>query len=197
MDQDFFCIDLHVHSKHSTRPSQWLLQRMGCPESFTEPRRIYDIARAVEDSATVPIYYESRLARIELDEDKKPKIDAEIADLTEDEAETEQERLKRKWASVEAVVGSDKDTGRVRLTENGCEIIADLAKKVSWDQSRMAEALATLHAWGESPADYVTTEVSVPESRFTAWPPRIRALFEPARTVAAGRPSYSLKSINP
>ena len=46
MDQDFFCIDLHVHSKHSTRPSQWLLQRMGCPESFTEPRRIYDIARA-------------------------------------------------------------------------------------------------------------------------------------------------------
>ena len=90
-----------------------------------------------------------------------------------------------------------KDTGRVRLTENGCEIIADLAKKVSWDQSRLAEALATLRAWGESPGDYVTTEVSVPESRFTAWPPRIRALFEPARTVAAGRPSSSLKSINP
>ena len=61
----------------------------------------------------------------------------------------------------------------------------------------MAEALATLRAWGESPADYVTTEVSVPESRFTAWPPRIRALFEPARTVAAGRPSYTLRSIHP
>jgi len=91
----------------------------------------------------------------------------------------------------------NKDTGRVRLTENGCEIIADLAKKVSWDQSRMADALATLRAWGESPADYVTTEVSVPESRFTAWPPRIRALFEPARTVATGRPSYSLRSVNP
>lgn len=69
---------------------------------------IYDIGRAVEDEATVPIYYESRLARIELDEDEKPKIDAEVADLTEDEAEGEQERLKRKWASVEAVVGSDK-----------------------------------------------------------------------------------------
>ena len=90
-----------------------------------------------------------------------------------------------------------KDTGRVRLTENGCEIIADLAKKVSWDQSRMSEAVATLRAWGESSADYVTTEVSVPESRFTAWPPRIRALFEPARTVAAGRPSYTLRSIHP
>jgi type I restriction enzyme R subunit len=56
----------------------------------------------------VPIYYESRLARIELDPDEKPKIDAEIAELTEDEAESEQERLKRKWASVEALVGADK-----------------------------------------------------------------------------------------
>jgi type I restriction enzyme R subunit len=69
---------------------------------------IYDISRAVEDGATVPIYYESRVARIEIAEDEKPKIDAEIAELTEDEAETEQERLKRKWASVEALVGSDK-----------------------------------------------------------------------------------------
>ena len=39
-------IDLHVHSKHSTRPSQWILQKLGCPESFTEPRVIYDIAKA-------------------------------------------------------------------------------------------------------------------------------------------------------
>ena len=69
---------------------------------------IYDISRAVEDGATVPIYYESRVARIEINEDEKPKIDAEIAELTEDEAQTEQERLKRKWASVEALVGSEK-----------------------------------------------------------------------------------------
>lgn len=69
---------------------------------------VYDIARAVEDGATVPIFYESRLARIELDEDEKPLIDADIAELTEEEADSEQERLKRKWASVEALVGSDK-----------------------------------------------------------------------------------------
>ena len=69
---------------------------------------VYDISRAVEDGATVPIYYESRVARIEIDEDEKPKIDAEIAEITEDEAQTEQERLKRKWASVEALVGADK-----------------------------------------------------------------------------------------
>jgi type I restriction enzyme, R subunit len=78
------------------------------PAVFGDYIDIYDIARAVEDGATVPIYYESRLARIELDEDEKPKIDAEIAELTEDEAQTEQDRLKRKWASVEALVGSDK-----------------------------------------------------------------------------------------
>lgn len=69
---------------------------------------IYDISRAVEDGATVPIYYESRVARIEIDEDEKPKIDAEIAEITEDEAQSEQERLKRKWSGVEALVGAEK-----------------------------------------------------------------------------------------
>ena len=78
------------------------------PAVFGNYIDIYDISRAVEDGATVPIYYESRLARIELDEAEKPKIDAEIADLTEDEAESERERLKRKWASVEALVGAQK-----------------------------------------------------------------------------------------
>ena len=78
------------------------------PAVFGDYIDIYDISRAVEDGATVPIYYESRLARIELDANEKPKIDAEIEELTEDEAATEQDRLKRKWASVEALVGSDK-----------------------------------------------------------------------------------------
>src|SRR5690606_33393255 len=78
------------------------------PAVFGEYIDVYDISRAVEDGATVPIYYESRLARIELREDEKPKIDAEIEELTEDEATTEQETIKRKWATVEALVGSGK-----------------------------------------------------------------------------------------
>jgi len=82
------------------------------PAVFGDYIDIYDISRAVEDGATVPIYYESRLARIDLDEDEKPKLDDEIADLTEDEAQDEQERLKRKWATVEALVGAEK-----RLTQ--------------------------------------------------------------------------------
>jgi len=78
------------------------------PAVFGHYIDIYDISRAVEDGATVPIYYESRLARIELPEDEKPKVDAEIEALTEDEAVSEQERLKRKWSTVEALVGSEK-----------------------------------------------------------------------------------------
>jgi type I restriction enzyme R subunit len=78
------------------------------PAVFGEYIDVYDISRAVEDGATVPIYYESRLARIELPEQEKPRIDAEVDYLTEDEATTEQERIKRKWATVEALVGSEK-----------------------------------------------------------------------------------------
>lgn len=78
------------------------------PAVFGNYIDVYDISRAVEDGATVPIYYESRLARIALDENEKPKIDAEIAELTEDEATDEQERLKQRWATVEALVGAEK-----------------------------------------------------------------------------------------
>jgi type I restriction enzyme R subunit len=78
------------------------------PAVFGNYIDVYDISRAVEDGATVPIYYESRLARIELDGDEKPKIDAEIEELLEDEEEPIRERAKQKWATVEALVGSDK-----------------------------------------------------------------------------------------
>jgi type I restriction enzyme, R subunit len=78
------------------------------PAVFGNYIDVYDISRAVEDGATVPIYYESRLARIELDADEIPKIDAEVNELTEDDAEVEQERFKRKWSTIEALVGSDK-----------------------------------------------------------------------------------------
>ncbi|GER08693.1 hypothetical protein JCM17843_30030 [Kordiimonadales bacterium JCM 17843] len=78
------------------------------PAVFGEYIDVYDINRGVEDGATVPIYYESRLARIELDEDVTPLIDDEVAELTEDEAQGEQEKLKRKWANIEAVVGAEK-----------------------------------------------------------------------------------------
>jgi len=73
---------------------------------------IYDIQRAVEDKATVPIYYESRLAKLDLDEHERPKIDPEFEDVTEGEEVERKERLKTKWAQLEAVVGAEK---RLRL----------------------------------------------------------------------------------
>lgn len=91
------------------------LADVNTPAVFGEYIDVYDISRGVEDGATVPIYYESRLARIELDEDEKPKLDEEVEELTEDEALGEQERLKRKWAQVEAVVGAEK---RLALVAN-------------------------------------------------------------------------------
>ena len=69
---------------------------------------IYDIQRAVEDKATVPIYYESRLAKLELDETERPKIDPEFEEVTEGEEVERKEKLKRKWAQLEAIVGSEK-----------------------------------------------------------------------------------------
>lgn len=78
------------------------------PAVFGQYIDIYDISRAVEDGATVPIYYESRLARIELPDEEKPKVDTEIEAMTEDEALGEQERLKRKWSTTEALVGAEK-----------------------------------------------------------------------------------------
>ena len=73
---------------------------------------VYDIQRAVEDGATVPIYYESRLAKLSLDPDQRAVIDDEFEEVTEAEEESRRERLKSRWAALEAVVGDEK---RVRL----------------------------------------------------------------------------------
>ena len=69
---------------------------------------IYDIQRAVEDQATVPIYYESRLAKLALDEGEKPTIDPEFEEATEGEEVERKEKLKTRWAQLEAIVGTEK-----------------------------------------------------------------------------------------
>lgn len=68
----------------------------------------YDILRAVDDGATVPIYYESRLAKLELKQEEKPKLDPEFEEITEGEEEAGKHKLKTKWAALEAMVGTDK-----------------------------------------------------------------------------------------
>lgn len=73
---------------------------------------IYDIQQAVEDGATVKIYYEGRLAKLGLVEKEKPRIDPEFEEATEGEELEQKEKLKTKWAALESIVGADK---RVKL----------------------------------------------------------------------------------
>ena len=95
------------------------------PAIFGEYIDVYDISRAVEDGATVPIFYESRLARIELSAEEKPLIDSEIEALVEDESLTEAEKLKAKWSAVEALVGSEK-----RLSQVAEDMVAHLEARI-------------------------------------------------------------------
>jgi len=74
---------------------------------FGDYIHIYDIQQAKEDGATVPIYFESRLAKLSLNEELLPEIDDEVEELTEDEEENERNRQKSRWAALEKVVGSE------------------------------------------------------------------------------------------
>ncbi len=80
---------------------------------FGDDISVYDIQRAVEDKATVPIYYESRLAKIDLPEAEKPKVDAEFEEATEEEEVEHKEKLKSRWARLEKVVGAKKRIAEV------------------------------------------------------------------------------------
>jgi type I restriction enzyme R subunit len=76
---------------------------------------IYDIKRAVADGATVPIYYESRVAKLALSQAELPHLDAEFEELTEGEEEEHKQKLKTKWAALEVLVGDPK---RIALIAN-------------------------------------------------------------------------------
>jgi len=108
------------------------------PAIFGDYIDIYDITRAVEDGATVPIYYESRLARIVLEESEKPLIDAEIEALVEDETLTEAEKAKAKWATVEMLVGAKK-----RLSLIAADLVTHLEARIeAMDGKAMAVCMS-------------------------------------------------------
>ena len=85
---------------------------------------IYDVQRAVEDNATVPIYYENRLAKLSLDEAERPNIDPDFEEATEGEEVVRKEKLKTKWAQLEAVVGAEP-----RLALIAKDIVAHFEKR--------------------------------------------------------------------
>jgi len=74
---------------------------------FGEYIHVYDMQQAKEDGATVAIYFESRLAKLSLKAEDLPHIDAEVDELAEDEEESQQAKLKSRWAALEKVVGAE------------------------------------------------------------------------------------------
>jgi type I restriction enzyme R subunit len=86
---------------------------------------IYDIQRAVADKATVPIYYESRISKLALNATELPKLDAEFEEITEGEELTKKEKLKTKWAALEALVGDPK-----RIAQVAADLVVHFEKRL-------------------------------------------------------------------
>jgi len=146
----------------------------------------YDILRAVEDGATVPIYYESRLARIELDEAEKPTIDPEFEEITEsEEEESRKQRMRSKWASIEAMVGTEKRIGLVAAdlvdhferrqeTMDGKALVVCMSRRICVD---MHNAIVKLRPGWHSDDDgkgCIKIVMSGTASDELSWQPHIR-----------------------
>ena len=87
---------------------------------------VYDILQAVEDGATVPIYYESRVAKLHLPDELKPVVDDDFEEVTEDEEEAQKQKLKSRWAQLEALVGADQ-----RIANVAADIVAHFERRNS------------------------------------------------------------------
>jgi len=85
-----------------------------------------------------------------------------------------------------------KDTGTVRFDDGAVTVVADLPKKVDWDQAQLAALVERIRAEGDDPTEYVDVAFKVPERKYAAWPSAIRTAFEAARTVRVGKPSFRL-----
>src|SRR5208337_5537735 len=102
------------------------LRDRSTPKIFGKYVDTYDIKQAVEDGATVKIYYESRLAKLELKPEERPKIDKQFEDVTEGEEVAGKDKLKSKWSRVENVVGSDP-----RITRIAHDIVKHFEERTS------------------------------------------------------------------
>lgn len=100
-----------------------------------------------------------------------------------------------KFASHAAAARSTegKDTGTVRIVDEDCTVIADLPKRVRWDQVKLADVVDRIRTAGEDPNEYVSLEYRISERAYGAWPQSIRSVFAPARTVETGKPSYRIE----
>ena len=85
-----------------------------------------------------------------------------------------------------------KDTGTIRFEDGGVTVIADLAKRIDWDQAKLAQIAENIASAGEDPSEFIDTTLKVSERKYTALPEPWRKGFEPARTVRTGKPKFRL-----
>ena len=130
---------------------------------------VYDIQQAVTDGATVPIYYESRIAKLGLIEQELPRLDAEFDEITEGEEESAVERLKTKWAALEALVGDPKRIKVIAkdLVEHferrqeamqGKAMVVCMSRRICVDL--LNAILALRPDWASAPGDDETVEMN-------------------------------------
>ena len=85
-----------------------------------------------------------------------------------------------------------KDTGTIRVTDGDVTVIADLTKRIDWDQAKLAQIAENIASAGEDPAEFIETTLKVSERKYTALPESWRKGFEPARTVRTGKAKFCL-----
>jgi len=95
--------------------------------------------------------------------------------------------------AAEARRACGKDTGTVRLADGDYTVVADLPKRVDWDQEKLAAMVERIRTAKDDPAQYVDITIKVPERKYSAWPDAIREGFEPARTVKTGALKVTLE----
>lgn len=157
---------------------------------------VYDIQRAVFDGATVPIYYESRLAKLELKESERPKIDVQFEEATEGEEVNRKEKLKSRWAQLEAVVGS---ANRVKLiardfvehfenrlaSMDGKAMIVVMSRRIAFELYRELALLKPEWTIDDDDAGVLKVVMTGSASDPLDWQPHIRN--KPRREALANR----------
>ena len=91
---------------------------------------------------------------------------------------------------MEQIVGNLFFAAAVRFADGAVTVVADLPKKIEWDQTKLAALVETIRASGEDPASYIEITFNVSERAYGAWPEAIRSAFTPARTLKTGKQTF-------
>jgi hypothetical protein len=147
---------------------------------------IDDLARlSLADIAQLPV---ELLAILQRDLDERIKRDKAAKARLDGALE-----VRYATRAAEARRACGKDTGTVRIVDGDYTVIADLPKRVDWDQDKLAVMVERIRTAKDKPEQYVDIIIKVPERKYTAWPDAIREGFEPARTVRPGTLKVTLE----